>query len=72
MEYRDEWIVNGDFDKEKAYLEAEKLLKHRERPTAIFCSDDYMAIGVMERIKEYGLELLQLLSDFGHKKISEM
>jgi len=57
LQYRDEWIINGDFDKEKAYREAEKLLNHQEKPTAIFCSDDYMAIGVIDRIKEYGLSV---------------
>ena len=57
LEYRNDWVVNGDFDKEKAYQEAEKLLKHREKPTAIFCSDDYMAIGVIDRLKEFGLSV---------------
>jgi len=57
LKYCNEWIVYGDFNKEKAYQESEKLLKGKKRPTAIFCADDYMAIGVMERIKEEGLTI---------------
>ncbi len=69
LEYRDEWVINGDFDKEKAYMEAEKLLNCREKPTAIFCSDDYMAIGVMERIKEFGLSVPEDIGVMGFDDI---
>lgn len=57
FENRDEWVVDGDFDQEKAYLAAGKLLNLSEKPTAIFCSDDYMALGVMKRVKEFGLSI---------------
>ena len=57
LEYDDNWIVFGDFNKEKAYQESKKLLNTEKRPTAIFCSDDYMAIGVIENIKEKGLSV---------------
>jgi DNA-binding LacI/PurR family transcriptional regulator len=50
-----EYIVYGDFNKEKAYQEVGKLLALKEQPTAVFCSDDYMAIAAMRRIKEAGL-----------------
>ena len=55
LEYRENWVINGDFNKETAYMAAGDLLNGHEKPTAIFCSDDYMALGVMERIKEAGL-----------------
>ena len=58
LKYCHEWIVYGDFNKEKAYQESKKLLKGGKRPTAIFCGDDYMAIGVMERIMEEGLSTI--------------
>ena len=57
LKYCNEWIVYGDFNKEKAYQESKKLLKVEKRPTAIFCGDDYMAIGVMERIMEEGFSI---------------
>ena len=69
LENRNEWIVNGDFDKDKAYMETDKLLNCRERPTAIFCSDDYMAIGVMERIKEFGLSVPEDIAIIGFDDI---
>jgi len=55
LPFRPEWVVNGDFNKEKAYIEAKKLIKPGKKPTAIFCSDDYMALGVIQHIKEVGL-----------------
>ena len=57
LTYRREWVIYGDFNKEKAYVESKKLFTTAKKPTAIFCSDDYMAIGVMERIKEMGLKV---------------
>ena len=57
LSYDDDRIVYGDFNKKTAYQEAVKFFKRRKKPTAVFCSDDYMAIGVMERIKEEGLSI---------------
>ena len=51
------WIVTGDFDQHKAYEAAGDILKLSKRPTALFCSDDYMAIGAMRRFKEAGLRI---------------
>jgi LacI family transcriptional regulator len=64
-----EWIIYGDFSKEKAYEESKKLLSLKYLPTAIFCSDDYMAIGVMERIKEIGLSVPKDISIIGFDDI---
>lgn len=64
-----EWIINGDFSKEKAYEASEKLFCSRDLPTAIFCSDDYMAIGVMNRIKEKGLAIPDDISVIGFDDI---
>ena len=57
LEVRDEWILYGDFNRDTAFREASKLLELKERPTAIFCSDDYMAIAVMERLKGAGMRI---------------
>jgi LacI family transcriptional regulator len=53
--YRDEYVIPGEFTQEMAYKNAAALLKLKDRPTAIFCSDDYMALGVIEKIKSVGL-----------------
>ena len=55
LPFREEYVVYGDFNRERAYENSKKLLDLADRPTAIFCSDDYMALGVIEQIKNYGL-----------------
>ncbi|HPG38956.1 MAG TPA: LacI family DNA-binding transcriptional regulator [bacterium] len=57
LEYNENWIVYGDFNKEKAFQEAQKILNCSKRPTAIFCADDSMAIGVIERLRQEGLRV---------------
>ncbi len=69
LKYPEEYIVYGDFKKEKAYHEVGKLLTLKERPTAIFCSDDYMAIAAMQRIKEAGLEIPKDIAVIGFDNI---
>ena len=54
---REDWIVYGDFDQETAFRESLRLFEGGRRPTAIFCSDDYMAIGVVKRIQDLGLRV---------------
>lgn len=53
----EEWIIHGDFEQETAYSKSVRLFRGRRRPTAVFCSDDFMAIGVMRRILESGLRV---------------
>lgn len=64
-----DWIINGDFKKDVAYQESEKILSGTALPSAIFCSDDYMAIGVMEKIKEKGLSVPADISIIGFDDI---
>ncbi len=54
LEYNEDWIIKGNFDKELAYENTEKLLSLGNKPTAIFSSDDYMALGVIEKLQEKG------------------
>ena len=41
-------VIHGDFSIESGAAAAERLLGRKERPTAIFCFNDEMAIGVLE------------------------
>jgi LacI family transcriptional regulator len=63
------WIINGAFSSIVAYEATKKLLNQKDIPTAIFCSDDYMAIGVMNRIKELGLSVPKEISIIGFDDI---
>lgn len=69
LAYKEEWIISGDFSQEKAYQESKKLFGSSNLPTAIFCSDDYMAIGVMNRIRELGLSVPGDISIIGFDDI---
>ncbi|MBN2281708.1 MAG: LacI family DNA-binding transcriptional regulator [Candidatus Marinimicrobia bacterium] len=57
LEYNENWVIQGDFDKELAYRNIEKLLALKDKPTAIFSSDDYMALGAIEKIQEMGYKV---------------
>jgi LacI family transcriptional regulator len=57
LPFREERIIYGDFSEETAYRESARLFQEGTIPTAIFCCDDYMAIGVMKRIRESGLRV---------------
>ena len=47
------------------YEGACELLKRKDRPTAIFCANDYMAIGAMKALKESGLSVPEDVSVVG-------
>ena len=57
LDEHEEWIIPGWFDQQAAYVESQRLFDSNSSPSAIFCADDYMAIGVMQRIHEMGLRI---------------
>lgn len=69
LPFNKEWIINGGFSKDIAYEASSKILHSKKLPTAIFCSDDYMAIGVMKKIKEIGLSVPEDISIVGFDDI---
>jgi len=66
---REHWIIQGQFDQRIAYQNCAPLFEGQELPTAVFCSDDYMAIGVMHRLKELGLRIPEDVSVIGFDDI---
>src|SRR6185436_5770651 len=62
---RDLVVVQGDFSIEAGVAGAERLLTHRPRPTAVFCFNDEMAIGVIESARERGVRVPRDLSVVG-------
>lgn len=62
---RKDWIVNGDFSFESGYQLAAKLLEGDDIPTAIFCHNDEMAIGVLKMAKEMSIHVPRRLSVVG-------
>lgn len=62
---KDEYIIMTDYSRGQARMAAEKLIKMRERPTAIFVASDSMALEVMTVAIELGLKIPSDLSVVG-------
>ena len=58
-------VVHADFDEEKAYRTALERFAGGERPDAVFCFSDLMALGVMRAAREAGLRVPEDLSVMG-------
>lgn len=69
LEKNEDWIMYGHFSQQSAYEAVGKMLKSSKKPTAIFCSDDYMAIGAMDRIKDEGLDIPDDIAVIGFDNI---
>jgi LacI family transcriptional regulator/LacI family purine nucleotide synthesis repressor len=57
LKVRDEWIIQGRFSVDGGFKAMEEILALKERPTAIFCMGDEIAVGAMQAIKEAGLKV---------------
>lgn len=69
LKFINDFIINGEFDQNIAFERSLKLLELKNRPTAIFCSDDYMAIGVIEQIKNQGFSVPEDIAVIGFDNI---
>lgn len=52
-----EFIVEGNYTLESGYSAMKKLLNMKQIPTAVFCSNDDMAVGAIKAISEVGLSI---------------
>lgn len=50
-------IVNGSFKSESGYEIAKKLLESENRPDSIFAGNDVIALGVLQCLKEYDINI---------------
>ncbi|WP_349409634.1 LacI family DNA-binding transcriptional regulator [Pseudalkalibacillus sp. SCS-8] len=67
--YKDEWVINGQFDEDIAKEKTIELLKKYPEITAIFCASDLMALGVLRAAKELELNVPTDLSVAGYDDI---
>jgi LacI family transcriptional regulator len=65
LQVRPEFLIEGDHRLEGGKLALQKLSKLREQPTALLCSNDMTAIGVMRQAFELGISVPQELSVIG-------
>ena len=64
-----DWIVESHFDFEGGIVGTQKLLSLSDRPTAIFCCSDTIAIGAYQAIQNQGLRIPQDISIMGYDDI---
>jgi LacI family transcriptional regulator len=67
--YDDTLVVGGDFTLESGYEKMQRLLELEVRPTAVFASNDLMAIGAMQAIMDAGLSIPQDVAVMGFDNI---
>jgi LacI family transcriptional regulator len=60
-----DYIVEGKYDMESGYWSMKQLLNHTNVPTAVFCSNDDMAVGAIKAIVEEGLKVPEDISIIG-------
>lgn len=58
-------VYRGDWKRESGWRVAGELLQVEHGPTAIFCANDHMAIGVMQGLQAAGLEVPKDISVVG-------
>ncbi|BAN96034.1 lacI family transcriptional regulator [Plautia stali symbiont] len=66
---RPEWIVQGDFEPESGYQSMQQILNQKQRPTAVFCGGDIMAMGAICAADEMGLRVPQDISVIGYDNV---
>lgn len=71
---REEWIVEGGFDKTSGYNGFHTLQEQAELPEVIFAANDRIAQGAYEAIKEAGLKIPEDIGviALGHNEFAEI
>lgn len=59
-------VYYGDWQRAAGQRAAEQFVQLKDPPTAIFCANDHMAIGAMQRLQEAGLEVPRDISIVGY------
>ncbi len=65
----EDWILEGNFECDTAVLVADKITAMDERPTAVFCFNDTMALGLMSRLQQNGIKIPDDISVVGYDNI---
>lgn len=65
ISFRSDRVLFGDFSITAGKELMNKLLENEDRPTAVFCVNDYTAIGAIKAIIEHGLRIPEDISIIG-------
>jgi LacI family transcriptional regulator len=66
---RKRWILNGDHTLQGGTNAADSLISMASRPTAVLCSNDMMAIGLLRRLAAAGVRVPEEISVVGFDDI---
>ncbi|MDP5253142.1 MULTISPECIES: substrate-binding domain-containing protein [unclassified Vibrio] len=69
QEINRDWVVESDFDCQGGIDAFERLWAQSNKPTALFVSNDMMALGVIQAAQKHGLSLPADLSIIGYDNI---
>ncbi|MGF1684790.1 HTH-type transcriptional repressor PurR [Photobacterium minamisatsumaniensis] len=69
LEVHPDWVLEGDFECESAVEAAEKFIAMDKRPTAIFCFNDIMAMGMISTFSQAGIRVPEDISIIGYDNI---
>ncbi len=69
IDYNSDYLIQSSYNLESGRQGVIHLMSLKKRPTAVFCSNDYLAIGAMEGAREKGLRLPEDLSVVGFDDI---
>ncbi len=65
LKIEESWIFPGDFTKEAGIRTVDAIQLLQDKPTAIICSTDLMALGIYEQSNKKGIKIPDDLSIFG-------
>ncbi|MDX1301648.1 substrate-binding domain-containing protein [Photobacterium sp.] len=65
----EDWILEGDFECESAVVAANQYIAMKERPTAIFCFNDIMAMALISTFEQAGIRVPGDISIIGYDNI---
>lgn len=66
---QDGWLAPGNFTIDEGYYGMKQILSQPQRPTAIFCANDEIAIGAIRAVKEAGLDVPTDISIVGFDNV---
>lgn len=64
-----EWIIRGDFSLESGFEAASRILAMQDKPTAVFCSADMVAFGLIAGLQAGGIRVPEDMSVVGFDDI---
>jgi LacI family repressor for deo operon, udp, cdd, tsx, nupC, and nupG len=70
IEYNPAYLSYGDYSYKSGYRNMRRMLTYQERPTAVFCISDLMAIGAIRAASDCGLRIPDDLAVCGFDNIS--